>query len=587
MIETTKSTVMDNILKRNLDNLTGKAFESFGYSIDYKTFFDAVNQYAKAYTEMGVKSGDVVTLCLAGTLDTIINFYALNKIGAISNLINPNFIKFNPKKYIDETDSKLLVIMDRFYPALKEAIEQSNTKRIILSSLTEYSSLLYRLVIRRKTPKKDELIPGVEYMTLPEFNRLGEMSNIELEELPYEPDRIATISYTSGTTGNPKGVILTNDCLNNMISIYDIKNGFGSRRGDKNLVLIPPMYGTSLCHSINTPLAFGCTTQLQPIYNPKTFAKDLLKYRPKIVVGSKAHYISLLNEHLKAGSLDFLEMAFCGGEPITPELARDINEMLTYLGAQRMIIGYGMTEFGTMTMFNMDMPNRVNESGYLLPEVEARIIDPLTGEIITEPERQGQLQISSPCMMKGYFNDPERTSNFFVEEKDKKWGKTGDIASMNKDGSYNVTGRENDSLINSSGEIVYLFEIENAIEKIEYVRECEVVALTIDGEKKAVAHIILKKKYPENIKHKILDYINAYIKQNLPEKDIPFAYKIRDSFDTSPISGKRDSESLKYETDGYIIFIDGLQMEQNIDSEESKHTNDFIQEVKKLNLKIK
>ena len=81
-----------------------------------------------------------------------------------------------------------------------------------------------------------------------------------------------------------------------MISIYDIKNGFGSHRGDKNLVLIPPVYGTSLCHSINTPLAFGCTTQLQPIYNPKTFAKDLLKYRPKIVVASKAHYISLLKE---------------------------------------------------------------------------------------------------------------------------------------------------------------------------------------------------------------------------------------------------------------------------------------------------
>ena len=587
MIERTKSTVIDNIMRRNLDNLTGHAFESFGITIDYKTFFDAVDKYAKAYKEMGIQEGDVVTLCLAGTLDTIINFYALNKIGAISNLINPNFVKFNPKKYLDETNSKLLVVMDRFYPALKDSIAQSDTKRIVLSSLTEYSSLLYRVIIRRKPPKKEDLIPGIEYMTLPEFVKIGESSHLQLGELPYEPDRVATITYTSGTTGNPKGVVLTNDSLNNMISIYDIKNGFGSHRGDKNLVLIPPVYGTSLCHSINTPLAFGCTTQLQPIYNPKTFAKDLLKYRPKIVVASKAHYISLLKEKLKPGSLSFLEMAFCGGEPITPELARDINETLTYLGAQRMIIGYGMTEFGTMTMFNMDMPNRVNESGFLLPEIEARIIDPITGELITEPEKKGQLQITSPSMMKEYYHDPERTAEFFFEEDGKKWGRTGDIACKHKDGSYDVSGREKDSFINANGEIVYLFEIENTIEKIEYVRECEVVAVTVDGEKKAVAHIILKKDYPYTIRSQILQYINGYIQQNLPEKDLPFAYKIRKSFDTSPISGKRDSESLKYETEGFTTFEEGLQFETVINSEESEHTNDFIQEVKKLNLKIK
>ena len=93
-------------------------------------------------------------------------------------MINPNFVKFNPKKYLDETNSKLLVVMDRFYPALKDSIAQSDTKRIVLSSLTEYSSLLYRVIIRRKPPKKEDLIPGIEYMTLPEFVKIGESSHL-------------------------------------------------------------------------------------------------------------------------------------------------------------------------------------------------------------------------------------------------------------------------------------------------------------------------------------------------------------------------------------------------------------------------
>ncbi len=583
----TEKTVIDNLKNRNLDNMKGAAFEGLGTAIDYYTFFEAVDIFAKGYLEKGIKPNDVVTICSAGTLDTIIHFYALNKIGAIANLINPNFVKFNPKKYLDDTNSKLLVIMDRFYLPLKDAIAQSQTKQIVLSSLTEYSSLLYKMIIRRKNISKSDMIPGVEYSTLPEFIRSGQNSLLTFPYIDCSKDRVAAITYTSGTTGNPKGVVLTNDSFNNMISIYDIKDGFGSKRGDKNLLLIPPMYGTSLCHSINTPIAFGCTTQLQPLYNPETFARDIRRFEPNIVVGSKAHYISLLKNHLRAGSFSFLEMAFTGGEPITKELARDINEVLIYLGANRLIIGYGMSEFGTMTMFNMDMPNRTNESGFLMPEVEARIIDPITGKIITDPNKKGLLEIHSPSAMKEYFNDEKRTKEFFVIEQGKKWGKTRDIATMNTDGSYNVVGRAEDSFVNENGEIVYLFEIENLVETIEYVRECEVVAVTVDGQKKAIVHIILKKKYPENIKSEIIQYIDQFIRKHMEAKDVPYGYKIRDKFDTSPISGKRDYESLKYETDGFTVFENGIPIKTKIDSEESKHTNDFIQEVKKLNLTIK
>ena len=195
-----KKTVIDNIEYRNRNNLSCSSFECFKQTIDFKTFFEAVSTYAKAYKELGVKDGDIVTLCLAGTLDTIINIYALNKIGAVANIVNPNYFRVNSKKYINESNSKLLVILDRFYLPLKSSIEITNVQKIILSSLTEYSSFLFKLLISRKKFNKSDLIDNVEYFSLPDFIRYGKNSCIRLEELPYIPEREACITYSSGTT---------------------------------------------------------------------------------------------------------------------------------------------------------------------------------------------------------------------------------------------------------------------------------------------------------------------------------------------------------------------------------------------------
>jgi acyl-coenzyme A synthetase/AMP-(fatty) acid ligase len=583
-METQAMPVINNIEERNKNNLQVPAFEGLGESIDYKTFFDAVDTYAKGFLELGVKDKDVVTLCLAGTLDTIINIYALNKIGAVSHVVNPNFLKIN-SHYIDDANSDFLVIMDRFYPVLCNELAQTKVKKIVLSSLTEYSSILYKILISRKKIPESDLIQGVEYFSLPEFIKIGEASSKIIETPNYENNKAAAIVYTSGTTGNPKAIVLTNESFNNMISIYDKKNGFGSNVGDRNLLIIPPMYGTSLCHCINTPLAFGCTTILQPLYRPQNFEKDLKKFKPNIVVGSKAHYISLLNSNSKKGSLKFLKMPFTGGEPITAPLATRINEKLNYLGAPNIIIGYGMSELGTMAMFNMDVHDRVNQSGYLLSDdIQARIIDPITGKLVG-PNEEGDLQISSPCCMSQYLNNSQATSAFFVlDSNGKKWCRTNDIATVDEKGVYNVLGRKNDSFVNEYGQVIYLFKIENLIEEIKYVRECEVIAVTIDNKKVPLVHVILTKE-GEKVKCDVIKLIDKICKDNLASYEIPYAYKLRDSFNTSPVSGKRDYECLKYETSGYYIVNNDSLEPIEIVSDESKTLNK-VESVKKYNLKI-
>lgn len=586
MITKTKSTVIDNIQKRNQGNLNGVSFESFGSELTYKEFFELVDTLTKGFIEMGVQNGDIVTMCMAGTVDSMAHFYALNRIGAVGQLVNPNYFKVNSKKYIDEAGSKFLIVLDRFYPMLQDAIEATNVEKIMVSSISEQASFLYKTIVRRKKLRKDQIIAGKEYITYPEFNKLGLNSTAKIITPEYEEQKDAAIVFTSGSTGNPKGVILTNDSMNNMISIYDEKNGFGSNVGDRNLILIPPMYGTSLCHCVNTPLAFGCTNSMQPVYNPQTFYKDLIKYRPKIVVASLAHYISLLDMDIKDGSLSFLEMPFTGGEPIPTKLAIQINEKLRKAGVKSdLILGYGMSEFGTMTMFNMDIPNRTNESGILMPGVQAKIVDPKTNKIVL-PGEKGIIKISSPCTMKGYLNNEEATSKFFEEDENGVvWGNTGDIATY-EDGIYKVIGRATDSFINEEGETVYLFDIENLIANNKYVKECEMVALTIDGVKVPVAHIILEKNASECIDD-ILTLINSECASLLPDAyHVPFAYKVRNNFPTSPISGKRDYETLKYETEGFKKITEDGIFDIILDSEESKIQNE-IEEVKKLQMSLK
>ena len=577
-----KTTITDNVTDRNVNNSNITAFESLGHtSIDYKTFFELVDVYAKAFKDMGVQEGEIVTICSAGTLDTVLNFFALNKIGAVAQFVNPNYFKFNSKKYINDTNSKLFICLDRFYPEIKDALKETNVKNVMLSSISEYSSLLYKVLARKKRISDKDKIDGVNYIELDEFIKLGENSNTKLERLPYKPGRPAVITYTSGTTGNPKGVVHTNDGINSMISIYNDTNGFGLAGDCRNLILIPPMYLTSLVHSIITPLAMGTTNILQPVYNPETLGKDLKEWEPKLVVASKAHYLNLEKSRLPKGSLHKTTSAYCGGEAISKSTAIRIDKVLEYFGIPPMIIGYGQTEFGTMTMFSNYIPDRTNESGMLLPGVEAKILDPFTGQPVEQGKR-GNLYISTPAMMQGYINNPEATNEFLsVDENGKVWGKTGDIAEVKyqyqgKD-VYEVSGRASDSFVDEKNNIVYLFDIENQVEDIKYVNQAEVVAVTVGNKKVPIVHVILDKK-AKKISEDIIRLIDATLKTNLDNPNaVPYAYKIRDSFETSPISGKRDYNILKYETDGFLkVYEDGSVVPIIIDSKESREQNDLV-----------
>ena len=234
-----------------------------------------------------------------------------------------------------------------------------------------------------------------------------------------------------------------------------------------------------------------------------------------------------------------------------------------------------------MVTFNNDLPTRINESGMLLPEVKAKIVDLKTGRKVAPGER-GELYIQTPAMMQGYFNNPEATSKFFVIDEDgERWAKTGDIARVKfqYEGQdvYDVSGRKSDSFVDEDGNIVYLFDIETKVEEVDSVREAEVVALTVDDKKVPIVHVVIDKENGANPLD-VVRTIDTMLRENSDNPNaIPFAYKVRDGFEISPISGKRDYSILQYETDGYLMFDeDGSIIPTSIDSKESQVQNDLV-----------
>lgn len=244
-----------------------------------------------------------------------------------------------------------------------------------------------------------------------------------------------------------------------------------------------------------------------------------------------------------------------------------------------MVIGYGLSEFGTMTMFNFGIPDRTNESGILIPFVKAKIVDPISHSEVNEGER-GELYINTPAVMLGYLNNKEATEAFFVDdESGEKWARTGDIASVqyryNGKPVYEVSGRSSDSFIDENGETVYLFDIENEIEVVEGVKEAEVIALTIEGKKCPIAHMILD---AETNQDDVIREVDLRLKSSFKNPHaIPYAYKIRQSFSTSPISGKRDYAILQYDTEGFLkVNEEGTINSCDIESSESRVQNDLL-----------
>ena len=554
--EIQKRTVFQEVYDNNRKFQKDLALEFFGSKINYSTFFKNIEMTAKAFKEYGIKKGDFVTICAAGIPETVYSFYALSKIGAVANMIAPHFEKKDLIARISDCESDTLIIMDEFYPELKEAIKGSRIKNIII--LPTLNSSMLRFIT--KTYKIDSFSNELYWN---QFIKDGRKQK-ETETISYEKDLPLTMVYSSGTTGASKGILLSNDSFQNSIQSYPA-SGVDISRGQKFYQIIPPWYSTGLSTSIHLPLSYGTSVFMDPRFERDIFVKNIIKAKPNYCVAPTSMYEGFLDEKLVGNkNLSFFNYPFEGGEPLSNEVASKIEKVFKEHGSNAQLrVAYGQCECGAaITTQTQKAENTRGSVGIPLPGVTIGIFDEQFNEL--KYYERGQILANTPCSMIGYYKNEEATKEYFhIDKNGIKWNCTGDIGYIDEKGNLFVQGRATDySIIDN--EKIYNFDIENILMELDEIKMCDVLEFDNNGTKELAAHIIFTDKVqkeieenPEYLEEKLFEIKQYIYERTNNEKMVPHRFKIRKSFPYAK-SGKRDVSKIKEEKDGFILIEKGI-----------------------------
>ena len=554
--EIQKKTVFQEVYDNNIKFQNDLALEFFGSKINYSTFFKNIEMTAKAFKEYGIKKGDFVTICAAGIPETVYSFYALSKIGAVANMIAPHFEKKDLIARISDCESDTLIIMDEFYPELKEAIKGSRIKNIII--LPTLNSSMLRFIT--KTYKIDSFSNELYWN---QFIKDGRKQK-ETETISYEKDLPLTMVYSSGTTGASKGILLSNDSFQNSIQSYPA-SGVDISRGQKFYQIIPPWYSTGLSTSMHLPLSYGTSVFMDPRFERDIFVKNIIKAKPNYCVAPTSMYEGFLDEKLVGNkNLSFFNYPFEGGEPLSNEVASKIEKVFKEHGSNAQLrVAYGQCECGAaITTQTQKAENTRGSVGIPLPGVTIGIFDEQFNEL--KYYERGQILANTPCSMIGYYKNEEATKEYFhIDKNGIKWNCTGDIGYIDEKGNLFVQGRATDySIIDN--EKIYNFDIENILMELDEIKMCDVLEFDNNGTKELAAHIIFTDKVqkeieenPEYLEEKLFEIKQYIYERTNNEKMVPHRFKIRKSFPYAK-SGRRDVLKIKEEKDGFILIEKGI-----------------------------
>lgn len=537
----------------NKDYPDEKSIEYFGANITFGELLKNIDIVAKSLEEYGVKKGDFVTICSTTTPEVIYIFYALSKIGAVANVISPFYSPEELMSRINECESKVVIMVDKFLPKFKNELNKEKSKNVIV--LPMMNSSLLRLISKRY--KIDGTTNETSWKTFLSDGRGREDAKIDL----YEPEKPQAMVYSSGTTGASKGILLSVDSFQKLINAYG-NSGFDTSRGQKVYQNIPPWHSTGLSLGINFPLSFGVKVCTDPRFDHDVFIKNVLKFKPEYILTNTSMYQGFTFDkslrRMKGKSLEFLKYPVEGGETLTEKDVANIEGVFrTHGSTARLLNGYGQCECGATVTTDITSHKFSNSaSGIPLPDITTiGVFDDEFREL--KYGQRGNIAVKTDIGMIEYFKNPEATEKFFYTDiNGDKWSLTGDIGYINEDGSLVVLGRKSDySIIN--GNKFYNFDIERAILQSNTVKLCEIQTHP-DDDNRLVAHIVweneinsLLKKNPEKQEEYLSELQEVVLKAMKSSDAVPYSFCIRDRFPSAQ-SGKRDIKFVKNDIDNLI-----------------------------------
>lgn len=506
------------------------AYEFMGKETSYARFLSRIDRTARALIALGIGKGDRVTICMPNTPQALDTFYALNRIGAVSNMIHPLSAPAEIAFYLNFSHSKAILTLDQFYPKLAEIRDRlENPVKILLAfvrdELPAPLSLLYPMSkAARKVPR---LPKGDDYILWKDFLRAGE----KVETLPPDDANYldgASILYSGGTTGTTKGILLSSANFNATALQTIAASGLPTIVGKKMLSVMPVFHGFGLGIGIHTALVGGARCILVPQFNVKTYAQLLMKKKPNLIPGVPTLFEALLRTNLlENADLSFLDGMFSGGDSLSVELKRKVDDFLKAHQAKIQIReGYGTTECVTASCLTPRDYARSGSIGVPFPDTYYKIVKPGTEEEL-DPNLEGEICISGPSVMMCYIDNPEETAQTLRRHADGRvWLHTGDLGTMDPDGFVYFRQRMKRMII-TSGYNVYPSQVENVIDGHEKVLYSCVIGVK-DSYKmqKVKAFVVLRPEYKpsEAVRQELLEHC----RKNVVRYAVPYEIEFRD-----------------------------------------------------------
>lgn len=512
-----------NFLRENSKRYPNEiAIDYFGTKIKYADFIDSINEVSKALVGLGVKKGDFISVCLPNTPEAIFLFYAINKVGAIANMIHPMSAENELVHYFNVSNSRFVFGLDMVAKRIEKAIVGTKIEKFIAVSV-KYSMPIHIKIGFTLTSKKVELSNNT--MVWPDFMKLGK--NITSDtSVETTKDECAVVLYSGGTTGKSKGIMLSSYNFNALVD-QNIDACGGLYQGMRVLSIMPIFHGFGLGVCVHTVLNFGATAIILPNFKAAEFHKLVFKHKPNLIAGVPAIYESFLKHDIQNKDLSFLKCVIAGGDSLSVSTKEKFDKLLASCNCQTEVReGFGMTESVTASCLIPEKANKPSSCGLPYADTFYKIVDPTTDKELPAGEI-GEIILRGPTVMLGYLNEAEETANTLrVREDGFTWLHTGDLGYMDEDG-YIYYKQRLKRMIVSGGYNIYPQVIENVINSHENVLMSAVIGIPdqVMGQI-CKAFITMKDKSVEQ--DKFIDEIKTLCKTNVARYALPREYIILD-----------------------------------------------------------
>lgn len=520
----------DSPLDRFLDEAAEKHPENtalvfMGKEITYRQLKELSDKFAKALQDLGVEKGEKIAFLLANCPQFVIGFWGALKAGACLAPMNPLYTERELGEMLNDCEAKTIIILDALWPKLKAIKDNTKIERIIVTGIEDFFPMPLKALVTLKNLSKKLKGEYPKGKNIYYFKDILKKASTNYKKLEFDVEKdLAVLQYTGGTTGKPKGVMLTH--LNLIANTIQLKHWFPQQEGKETIVgVIPFFHVGGMTSSITWGTSWASKLVAIPRFKTKATLEAITKYKATSFVAVPAIYIALnrtMKENPGKYSLASLKLVGTGMAPCP----RDLFESYKKDYNKKLIEGYGLSENAGVTFQNLNEENaeyRIGSIGFPFPDTDAKIIDSETGETVKTNE-PGELCIKGPHITIGYWKMQIETDKALKDG----WLHTGDIARMDEDGYFYILGRKDD-VVGVKGFQVYPREIENVLEDTDLIAEAAVIGIPdYYAGNKIIAYVI-----PEKGKEVSAEKLLEICKKNLAPHKVPAQIIIREELPRS------------------------------------------------------